>query len=348
MKNSSENFGHVFDKEPEESRPDRAEELVVFNGESDGAGLGRERGEKIISSDGGGGVPYETSRLKTLRQELVRSVAKTEGGFKLLAPENSAFKSVAETANIRPYGKFIKFMRVAMAGLGLLASDKLQAADSQGVSLKSDAVSAGVPVFKAPTQPNSSTNVYNYQSETWQPKTEAEKEKTLKERAVFEAQAAAPRPKKSSGAMSYGQYNQHGKNPVVNVAASPGVNHNRLINTGHYPRHNEGQFPNAANRQIPEDAVVVQGRGGFYSQPHYPQQNFNYGSNRRYPRMPGTVYYGVPPGGQIPTEERKLFGEKFQAITRDAALGISGSDRRGGNYRGRYDSTPRSKKPKSR
>lgn len=343
----------VFGKEPEEVRPDKAEELAVFEEEEGrGAGRVRENGGEIISRDAGGDVSDEASRLGVLRQELVQAGSKQKREFKPLVPERSVFRSAVETLGTKPSGRLRKFMHFALTSLGLLASDKLQAADSMGVSPKPDAVAAGVPVFRAPTQLNTNTNIYNYQGETWQPKTPEEKEKMQKARAALEAQKASAPAEKSPGVATYGQYQQRNESQASNAGVRPEARSNQVINTGHYPNASEGRFINQVHSSRPNDAVFIQGQGGiYYPEPSYPQHNYNYGMRGRYSSMPmpSTVYYGVPPGGQIPDEERELFGKRYRAITRDAALGISNSENRGeGNYQGRYDSTPRPQKPKSR
>lgn len=348
MKNSPDNFIPTFGKESNERRPDSAEELAVLE-EAAEISRGMDGNEATISRKVSEGLS-SAARLKSVREELVRAAPETQAGLKPAVTGDETFRSEAAMANFKPQGKFRKFIHVALAGLGLLAGNTLQAADSKGVDRKPDSIAGGIPVFKSPMQSSTGTNVYNHQEEIWRPKTDAEKEKMLKVRAALEAQAASARAEKSSGTASYAQYRQRSESPIANAGVRPEINQNRPINTGHYPSYDDGRFPNTVNRQIPDNVQVIQGGGGiYYPEPSYPQHNYNYGMRGRYSGMPSTIYYGVPPGGQIPTEKRKLFGQEFEAITRDAALGISNSsDTRGGHYRGRYDSSPRSKKPKSR
>ncbi|MDO8483085.1 MAG: hypothetical protein Q7S86_04695 [bacterium] len=337
MKNSSE-FLPVIESSSDVGRLDEAEELAGLT-EASEIMRRRDIGETAGSStlETGTNSSAENFKLRSLRDALTSAAVQKEESFVPAVREGNTFRSRSETLGIEPKGKFRRWMQVALAGLGLLGVNKLQAADSGSVHQKPDAVVAGVPMFKAPAQANINTNVYNYEGETWKPKTPEEKEKMLKARAALEAQAAsarvtAVRQEKPSGVASYGQHPQRIENSAPNNGVRPELNQNRSVNTGNYPTGNEGQFINRGGSPRPNDAVFIQGQGGmYYPEPSYPQHN-NYDMRGRYSNMPSTVYYGVPPGGQIPTETRELFGKKYKAITRDAALGISGSDARGGSY----------------
>lgn len=344
MKNSPD-FLPVFGKEPDKIISDEREE------ESFGA-------ETVISQEHTGGEvstskekikisPTDSVGLESLRTELARAGFGKKERFIPMVAEKNVFKSRTETLGVKPPGKFRRWVHLALVGLGLFAGGKLQAADSSAQP-KPDTVVGGVPVFKAPMQRSANTTTYEYKGEIRQPRTEAEKAKMLQARHALEAQATAARTEKSASVPAYGQYQQHNEIPPTNVLPRPEFNRERPVNTGNYPAYNEGQFPSTAGSQRQGDVQVIQ--GGYYEQqPTYPAYNDSYRgrySNNVVPRMPSTIYYGVPPGGQIPTEKRKLFGQEFEAITRNSAMYGGDSHTRGGNRSGN-DAPRRTKKPKS-
>src|SRR3989338_7738934 len=317
MRNSPD-FLPLYENSSNERGPDKTEELADFG-----------RAPEIMNRRDTG----EAVKLELLRAALSRVAAQKEKGFILVGAEGNSLNTfraaseTKETKGVKPRGGLRRWVSLALAGLGFVVGGKLQAADSNAPQ-KPDSIVAGVPVFKATTQPNTGTNVYNYQGETWKPKTEAEKEKMLKARAALEAQAAAAKAGNTLPPSSYGQHQQRIENPAPNIVARPEIRQNQSLNTGHYPNTSEGRFINSVNSPRPDDVVFIQGQGGIhYPEPSYPQHN-NYGMRGRYSNMPmpSTVYYGVPPGRQIPKEKRRFLGEDYDDITRDAALGISGSD----------------------
>lgn len=162
---------------------------------------------------------------------------------------------------------------------------------------------------------------------------------------------------------SGGQLPGQGQRPAMSAEASAPSVQNRPVSVGNFPSSNERQpagggiLPTSNDRQFSSGGTFPQPNysqftsEGNYPQPNrgpsmprgnYPQPNFPRGQSHRYSgQLPDVVEYYVPPGGQVPTEKRKLFGQTYQAITRESVLGQSGSDTRHHN-----GPTPHPNKPK--
>ena len=249
-------------------------------------------------------------KLDALRRDLADTSRRPiENSTSSQGSERASFEVRRIESNSRkPAGRLRRLAHLAMAVLGISGADKLQAADSNAQT-KPDAIVAGVPVFKAPTQPSADTNVYNYQGETWQPKTEAEKEKMAKAKAALEAQKAAAKPDFSiKAAPAFGDTfspNAEGPRRVERRPNTPRGGGQPLGYGGNpIRRNNFSQFGNQTGAAISLEA-------GIRTRPNYPD----------------VIYHSTP----APTEPRELFGVKFDAATRNAALRGS---RLGGPARG--------------
>ena len=353
MKNSNE-FTPRFDNKTDDKEEDVTESPPVFEVLGD---IGRQ-GQTDAFVPARKNLPT-FRRLEALRQELAEGADQTDRSQKPEAVVAAPPGVGSETGVPKPSGKFRKFIHLALAGLGLLAGNKVSGEDLSATRAQLDAKNSQPHVFKAPAQSNTNTNVYRYDQQVWRPTTPEGIAKAEKARALLEAQAVLAQAERGSGMPTGGQRPVQNTNQFMNAGVRPEVNRNQQMNPGSfpnparpqfrqgggYPEQNQEQFMYGGSYPEPNQEQFMYGgnypepirrqfpNGGNY--PH-PRQGFPRGSNFQYPnQLPDVVYYGVGPGEQIPTEKRKLFGKEFDAITRNSALYGGDTERRGGNRDGK-------------
>ncbi|MCR4311405.1 MAG: hypothetical protein NUV54_02460 [Candidatus Taylorbacteria bacterium] len=212
-------------------------------------------------------------------------------------------------------GKFRQWLNIGLVGLGLMGSHEVQASDTDAPK-KGGRSASGVPVFNAPAPVKTDTNVYHYDQKVFTPSPEQQE---ANRRAIEEAFAAreaiAMREQRinaemgsqspsSSAEATRGNFPVQGQRPS---GGGPRMSRGAQMSRENFPV--GGQYPAGGS-----GSVRGRGRGGGYT------PIITMGNN------PLEAEFGayVHPGGSLPTEKRKLFGQEYDAITRHSVLGVGG------------------------
>lgn len=336
MKNNAERAAFDAGKRSPEDEPESGAEAFDLP-VSEKSGSRQKGGEHDAHND---------SRLRAVREELKNAPIAAAHDFRPLSAGSTAFVSTAEKLAPRKVGTFRRWMLLALAGLGIAGGGKLEGADLSAGKAGAGAKGVGsVPVFKAPTQTNASSGAFTYKQEVWQPKTPEEMEIQRKARERLAEQDAQARQKAAEPSFSVtaapgfekgqsapparplvpelgrgGFYKTHGEGAEPTAQDRGGVRReirgNPMYGGGaYYPTHGQGPLTNGPRypHQVPNQVY-----GGAY----YPQQGTGISGgidvqiSSQYPDVVG--YYG-----DAPTEKRKLFGVKYDAVTRDSSMGLT-------------------------
>ncbi|MSR78563.1 MAG: hypothetical protein EXS59_00230 [Candidatus Taylorbacteria bacterium] len=264
------------------------ERVALFSGDD---------GEVPIKHGEVGGDFSDAHRIDLVRKELVKNTLnEPPKGFVPLYPApDKVFQP-----KVRPAGRFKRWFTIAMAGIGLLGASKAEAADLSKPADKT----GGVPVFNAPTVKSADTNIFRYAQPTFKltPEQLEANKKALKE--AYEARTAGQRG--GNGSVTITAHPGFDNSANANQGVSPNVNPNQM-NSGNYPVE-RGNGMNYGN--LPAQRQSLMNQGGRI----VPARDQN--SGRQDITYMGGDEVFVPHGVSLPTEKRKLFGVKYQAVTR--------------------------------